>query len=360
MLATVGLVAALAARGCVVTYVAERRMSASRMQQGWTAPEMPGVRVALVDDGRLVRNLVHSAHQDSVHLCQGLRANGRVGISQRTLAQCGLRQWALMETVNDSGWTGGLKRMEYRRLISFSQSRLDGILAIGHNTSNWLACRGLKDRKVFPFAYFIADRAIPDQRPQSVPFRYIFVGQVKERERLSMLIKCLASIELHPFELVVIGSGRLENRLQKMAKDLLPGRHRWIGRLPSSDISIELASADVLVLPSRHDGWGAVVSEALMVGTPAICSDACGAAGVVRLSAAGGVFPSGNGDALREELLRCLASSKVSSRQRIDLASWATALGAGAGARYLLNILAHIDGSGDYPRPPWEEKQRRQ
>ena len=42
-----------------------------------------------------------------------------------------------------------------------------------------------------------------------------------------------------------------------------------------------MAAADVLVLPSRFDGWGAVVNEALMVGTPVICSDRCGASDVI-------------------------------------------------------------------------------
>lgn len=53
-----------------------------------------------------------------------------------------------------------------------------------------------------------------------------------------------------------------------------------------------MARADVLVLPSWHDGWGAVVSEALMAGTPAIASDACGSAGVVRASGVGGGVPA--------------------------------------------------------------------
>ena len=52
--------------------------------------------------------------------------------------------------------------------------------------------------------------------------------------------------------------------------------------------------ADCLVLPSKHDGWGTVVSEALISGVPAICSDTCGVAEVVKLSNYGGVFKSGN------------------------------------------------------------------
>ena len=69
-----------------------------------------------------------------------------------------------------------------------------------------------------------------------------------------------------------------------------------------NDIPHLMSSADCLILPSRHDGWGAVVSEALMVGTPVICSDACGSAGVVHASGVGGVFRSGDHCALTAEL----------------------------------------------------------
>ena len=35
--------------------------------------------------------------------------------------------------------------------------------------------------------------------------------------------------------------------------------------------------ADVFVLPSRYDGWGVVINQALGAGLPVICSDQVGA-----------------------------------------------------------------------------------
>ena len=57
-----------------------------------------------------------------------------------------------------------------------------------------------------------------------------------------------------------------------------------------------ICESDCLVLPSRYDGWGAVISEALMVGTPVICSDNCGAANVVTASNVGSVFSTNDFD----------------------------------------------------------------
>lgn len=114
-----------------------------------------------------------------------------------------------------------------------------------------------------------------------------------------------------------------------------------------------LAEADCLILPSRHDGWGAVVSESLMVGTPAICSDACGSATAVQASGVGGVFASGDEDALACRMRQCVEKGKISLDERTRIAAWARALGADAGARYLLEILNHADHGGEKPVPPW-------
>lgn len=92
-----------------------------------------------------------------------------------------------------------------------------------------------------------------------------------------------------------------------------------------------------------------------MVGTPVICSDACGAAGVVRASSRGGVFERDDRAGLVRLLERAIGAGRPSSAERASLAAWASCLGADAGADYLLEILDHVDGRGARPLPPWEK-----
>ena len=123
----------------------------------------------------------------------------------------------------------------------------------------------------------------------------------------------------------------------------------------SSEQVLELLQdMDCLVLPSRYDGWGAVVSEALMSGTPAICSDRCGSAVAVRSSGVGGVFKQDDVVGLAQLLSTVMAAGRPSYSDRVALARWASSLGAEQGARYLLNILSHRQGEGVCPEPPWE------
>ena len=347
-----GLAVGLARKGCQITYVAGEPMSADRIALGWQVPNHAGVELKFATANNSVRVLVDSADPQSIHLCEGVRANGSVSIAQRLLAGRRLQQWVVMETVDDAGMKGILKRLEYARLFRGRRHAIAGVLAIGHRTTAWVVERGMPVERVFPFAYFLprnsgANVAAPEVATR--PFRFIYVGQFTAIKRLDLLVSALATLATTDFELWVVGNGPLENALRAQAQTALPGRVRWIGRRQASEVPGIIAEVDCLVLPSSHDGWGVVVSEALMAGTPAICSESCGSAGVVRASGVGGVFPTNDAQRLRALLAQALRGGVVGPSQRASIAASGYALGVGAGADYLLQVI-----DGDHPLPPWE------
>lgn len=351
-----GLASAVARTGCKVTCVAEQESLADRVKLGWLVPKMQGVRLCIAADRTAIQRLVREASVRSVHICEGIRGNGMVSLAQQALAQRGLRQWVVMETVDDAGVVGMIKRWEYARLFRGKGRSLEGVLATGHTTTDWLIARGASASKVFPFAYFLPDVSPPDhdRHRQPGPFRVLFVGRFIPLKRLDVLIQSLRTLMTHNFQLLVVGEGPHENELRALAESALPGRVRWLGRYSMADVLLTMGQADCLVLPSRFDGWGAVISEALMAGSPVICSDACGATGVVLASGAGGVFASNWPDELWARLDEQLKTGPITTEGRMRLASWASALGSDAGARYLIAILDHAAGGGPRPSPPWQ------
>jgi glycosyltransferase involved in cell wall biosynthesis len=351
-----GLAIALARRGCKVTYVAEQAMSADRTKQGWAVPVLADVNLIYIESRLAVTSLVFSAPGDAVHICQGIRANGLVAYTQRLLASRGFQSWVVMETVNDAVWFGALKRAEYSRLFHKYAASLQGVLACGHRTVHWVAERGLPHTMVFPFAYFLPDNNLSAtlQQRKPGPFRFVFAGQLIPRKRVDWLINSLASLTDRAFELCIVGTGPVEPALRALAAQSLGRPVTWLGQLPLNEVPAVMAQADCLVLPSVHDGWGAVASEALMTGTPVICSDACGVAGVVQASGVGGVFPVKDKLALGQLLTEQLARGPVSSTKRCQIADWARCLGAAAGARYLHEILIFNNANtGARPEAPW-------
>lgn len=352
------LAVALARSGATVTYVAENEMSEDRKQQGWKSPALLNIQKELVNSPEAVAELVYSAPADSIHICQGVRANGLVGDAQVAISARGLRQWVVMETVEDSGWRGVVKRIAYSHIFRKKLPSLDGILANGHRTADWISALGVPQSKIFSFSYFLPNSLTHNSRVARAPghFRFIFAGQLILRKRVDWLIKGLSDFKNKDFELWIVGTGPEESVLRELSKINLEGKVRWLGQLPLPEVPALMAQADCLVLPSAHDGWGAVASEALMVGTPVICSDACGVAGVVRKAGHGGVFPVSNLNDLRALLAEQLAHGPVQAELRIEISNWARCLGADAGSDYLNQILLfNQKGNGLRPIAPWDK-----
>ena len=343
-----------------VVYVAENVMTVARQLQGWDAPTMKNAELRRVRTAQEARDWVENAAEGSIHICQGIRANGVIGVAQGWLARRNLEQWIVMEKVNDGGFMGAMRRTEYGRCVRRMREMVEGILAIGEGTREWLVRRGWNRQQVYPFAYFLPlprDR-MGDTRERG-RYRIVFVGQLIRRKRVDLVIEALRRLPKRDVELTVVGGGPLEEALRRRVGGELGGRVSLVGRVPMGVVQRYVAQADCLVLPSSHDGWGVVVSEALMVGTPVICSDRCGAAVVVRRSGQGGVFKSGDVGDLTRRIEAEVARGGQSATWRRELKRWAECLGADAGAAYLRQIMRHAAGDGSRPSSPWSRARRR-
>jgi glycosyltransferase involved in cell wall biosynthesis len=111
--------------------------------------------------------------------------------------------------------------------------------------------------------------------------------------------------------------------------------------------------ADVLLLPSHKDGWGAVVNESLMAGTPVICSTACGAAELVRQPWLGTVFRAGSVEDLAKALKHWIDLGTRSPIERERIRNWTTRISGQAVASYFVSIMEHVYQAANRPTAPW-------
>lgn len=349
-----GLAKAMADRGWIVHYVANESVSAERSKQGWDIPELGNASVHLLEKSSAEHlSLLASLPTDAIHICQGIRSNGYVSKVQRWLGKNGRKYFVIMETVDDAGPLGILKRIAYAAHFKFSIG-LEGVLAIGRNTFGWISKLGVPKNKIFEFAYFlpivngrIKSENISRTVSEGSKIKFIFIGQLIKRKRLDLLLNSMVSLPKESYTLEVIGSGPLEESLKLQAERLDLGEINWRGVIPIGDIPNILSDVDCLVLPSRHDGWGAVVSEALLSGVRVICSDTCGSSGVALASGVGQVFLSGSQLDLQHALQAMLQDGKVGNHERISTQKWAeSTISSVAGAGYLNDILSLSPESG--------------
>ena len=339
------LAVALAKRGFSVTFVANKLLSDHRAKMGWKVEDLGKVKFKLAKNKIEVIRIASRVTKETIHICQGLRGNGLVGTAQSVFRRRRIKYQVLVEMIDDQGIIGFIKGILYHILIFRWQNNISGILAIGQRSIGWFAERGMKKSKIYPFAYFLKEPNIKKifklkkSFNKRNNFKFIFVGRLIELKRVDDLLYSIASLNLNNIELIVVGDGPEKKNLKYLAEKILPGKVRWIETVPISKISNIISQCDCLVLPSRYDGWGAVVSEALMVGTPVICSDACGSSVVVKASRAGSIFSAKNIPSLIKSLKKQIQIGRYSQRKRFELIQWAKCLGSESGAEYLDLIL---------------------
>lgn len=352
---------AMAEQGHRVTFVANSVLSRERVKEGWQKARLNKAIFILATNKNAAIHLARNAPKNSIHLCQGFHSNGLVSNAQKILRDRGLRHWIIIEKIDESGLKGKFKKLLYRMLVFYWKKNLQGILAIGHGTKDWIIERGIEKKKVYPFAYFLNNSKSNNQKKNVIikskkrPYRFLFVGRLIQLKKVELLIRAIATLKFTDIELWIVGDGPERDNLYSLANLLIPNKVHWHGILPMSKIPKIMNQVDCLVLPSRHDGWGAVVSEALMSGTPVICSNACGSSIAVKASGVGGVFQSNNKKTLSKILYKQYKLGKISKNKRQEIIRWAKCLNATSGAKYLERILSNHSARKIYP--PWEIDQ---
>ena len=108
----------------------------------------------------------------------------------------------------------------------------------------------------------------------------LFVGRLVEVKNLSSLLKA-SSLLSFDYKLIIVGDGVLKETLEKEARELRVNVE-FVGRKNDSDLAAWYYSADVFVLPSVIEPFGAVTNEALLGGCNCVISKVAGSACLIK------------------------------------------------------------------------------
>jgi glycosyltransferase involved in cell wall biosynthesis len=206
------------------------------------------------------------------------------------------------------------------------------------------------DMPVFDIPYYCDLTPFADRpaRPRS-PITVLFCGQMIERKGVDLLLTAFERIIQQGISARLLLVGR-EAELPQMMESIAPSTRQHIeyaGFQEPESLPPYFEQADLFVLPSRYDGWGVVVNQALGAGLPIICSDAVGAAQDLVDPSNGAIFPAGDGEALFQALLHYLHDPR--SLQSASLASQhkAIAWSPQAGAKRWLEVFKKLADLSD-------------
>jgi len=322
----------------------ERPFPQALAAQGWRAPAHGLVKV--VNISRPAHHAALAAHtgEDSLHVFSGFFSHPLVWAGFRKLAPSPARLAIYSEAPEQPLLTGWLKRLRGRLLAARWADRIAFVLAIGGTGHKFFNAVGFPAEKIVPFGYYLAAPPLAPESPISKlggPFRFISAGQLIRRKGVDLLIEACVSLPQTGWQLDIYGDGPERAALERLVAGRgLADRIVFHGTIPNKLLREVLAAADCAVLPSRFDGWGMLVSEALAAGTPAICTDRCGSADLLRQCQMAWAVAAPDVTELSAALARTLAAGPPSaaSRRRVH-ESAALAGSVVAGASCLVDVV---------------------
>ena len=345
---------ALADLGHDVTVVAKDSMTPDRLALGWKAADMGRAFTVINPDKAELQRMVKTSPPDSVHVMAGARWTRLGRQAFDACAALGRRMGILSEAPDPRGIGGYARRIRYTAERLANGSRYQFVLAMGDMGTQWFRRCGYPRKRVFPFAYVTEPFNGAASNGEVGGVSLLYVGRFIPLKGLDLLLRAFAAVEQRQVRLRLIGAGAEEGVLKELASRLgLQTRLVWLGQKDVAGVNEEMAKADLTVLPSLKDGWGAVVNESLMAGTPVICSSACGAAELVRHPWLGTVFHSGSVPGLTSALRQWIDAGRRSETERARIRDWSRCISGEAVARYFLAILEHVYSGAMRPEPPW-------
>lgn len=180
------------------------------------------------------------------------------------------------------GWAGKLQRFLAKPIAN-----MDGIVTIGNVASKDYRSR-FPGQPIHMLPYFCdlsrfaeaADRSFASTGNRKDPTRFLFCGQMIHRKGIDLLLRAFSKLVSGGSDarLQLVGrEAQLQEFMPEVASEVKP-QIEFLGFKSVDDLPQIFADNDVFLLPSRHDGWGVVINQAIGSGLAVVSTDRVGAA----------------------------------------------------------------------------------
>ncbi len=166
-----------------------------------------------------------------------------------------------------------------KHLISYVLKRAWGVIGTGAKAEAMYRESLSKGKPTDTIPYYIdlnpfQKLPLPDPRMPQTPIKFVTSSQMIRRKAIDVLLSACKLLPSDGWQLTLVGDGPLRARFEsEFLNHWDQNEVRFLGQVPYSDRASVFDGEHVFVFPSRWDGWGMVVPEALAAGRPVISSD---------------------------------------------------------------------------------------
>lgn len=335
--------------------IAHKDIPPDRVAMGWSAPVPDRYRQYVAQSDQEIMLLASTKPAETLHIFSGIRWVTTIIVALKAVKKCHARFGIMAEPRVREGLRGKLRIIQSWITEGWFRRNTEFVLAIGRNGPLWFQCVGYSPEKIFPFAYFINSKefkniSIRHIHPKKLQIGYI--GRLIKMKGVDDLLAATALLKDKP-EIIIAGIGSQEIYLKRIAKKI-DIKTEFRGVIPINEVKNFMSDIDVLILASNSsdDGWGVVVSEALMTGTAVIATNMVGASITLESPLTGAIVPARSPQHISNAIEYLDRQGSFEPSARLLRQQWALSrLSSVAGADYFISILEHCFNEAQRPNP---------
>ena len=340
---------------------AQTNVEHDRKLIGWEIKINYNFEVLIAPDKSKIDLLINEMADSTLNIFSGIRWVPIIIDGLKSVKHAKANFAIMSEPRVREGFVGFVRFIHSWATERYLRKNVQFILAQGANGPAWFKSVGYPKNKIFLFAYFvdppqkksIRNRTYHDNsqlKNYDSLIKIAFVGRLIKMKGIFYLVQAV-SLMGRSVQLTIVGSGPEEGMLRRKCEEL--GINvSFLGVLPIARVGAELSKQDVLVLPSisKDDGWGVVVSEALMSGTAVVCTSCVGASIVLEHSIFGIAVPIKSAKSIANAIHYLKSHMAFTSEVRSRRALLAKQLlSSESGARHLMEIIKWRFNGGERP-----------
>jgi glycosyltransferase involved in cell wall biosynthesis len=350
------------------TLIVTEKISNERFRMGWNLPELKGLKVVDLTENKLSsdkwRNLIDlNVDSNSWHIFSGINAFPIVHNAFVYAKGKNCKIGIFTEPLDVRGFKGLLRNLRGHYHSFIYKNKIDIVLVTGKSGFNQFRSWGYDKNKIFGWSYTVEKSKInePIELKNSV-FNIMFAGSLLHLKGYDILINALKIIKSKGLkfkaDFYCLHSNELDKNEKLKLKYNLGEEINLLPFIDNAELRSRMNSYDLFVLPSRYDGWGAVINESLAEGTPVIVSSKCGSSTLISNSFTGNVIYNLNEIELSDLLEFHIKKGILSYKDRLQIKEWYNDCVSGNSmAKYLLEIIFFVNNEYFLPKPiaPWEK-----
>lgn len=194
--------------------------------------------------------------------------------------------------------------------VRFVLGNADAIIAVSRFLKEEAVKLGIQDKKVRVIYAGVAKGEKINDAPAGK--RVVFVGSLVRQKGVDVLLRAFKKVSAKhgDAELLVAGDGEERRGLEKMSREL--GVKMTL--LGYENLKKVLAESAVLVLPSRAEGFGLVLLEAMSAGVPVVATNVGGIPEIIENEKNGLLVEKEDAAALAGAIVRVLEDEKLRNK----------------------------------------------